>query len=1118
MSDYYANFAFCATTTSVAATDTTINVDDVSTLPSSTTLSTSDFWMAFQSTLAHANSFEIVKVTAVDTTNNTLTVVRAQEGTTASVHAAGTFLKAVLTAGMINRIQGTAGPAGESAYQIAVDNGFSGTESDWLASLDGPTGATGATGPAGAGVAAGGTTGQVLAKASNTDYDTQWVAESGGGGSGTDTSATHYQGAWVGGNSYAVNDLVTYNNRFYVCTTAVSNTPISVVGQSKVTSTTTAAGSLPLPTGSQAGDYLVVHVVQYKAQTTGAQPTGNTSLFNQIGVGGDVSTGLSYRVLSASDITTGSIAMPAQPGPWVSTATTLRGVSTVDAAKSSGVNHTGTFTPTNRAVVLVGLSDLYENGDGSITSISPAGSVSGQVDASLGTMGATYAPVSFMGYMIVNGGTASTDVTMQDSGGVEINTWYAPFEQAGGSFPTGNFTEVAAIHDGNGRLQAADPAAAGDVTTKNYVDTKSYTDTTATHYKGAYSSAAAYSQGDLVTAAHKLYVCTAAYSGVGSSYVGGSSVPMTAGTSGANIALPAGAAAGDLCLLSVACYGGAPSPGIGTQVIAYGVVGNSQSAVYSYTLTDADITAGHLALAKTGGIRWNAAMHVVRNAQGVDTANVVNGTGTAIRAVTPTQIAYVFKFAVGNTGSDTSIAFTPAQTSTITVPTGYSGGSVEQSVGYEAVSTTSATATFADGAAGPSNPGYAVVPVLRTGGSVPPSSNFTEIAAIHDSSGRLQAADPAVPGDVATKNYVDTKTYTDAAAMHYRGAWSDTASYSAADVVTYKARQYICTTAVAAGNTFIGALTPNGSASNTASVNVSLPAGAAAGDLVIVGVSGYTTVPGVPTGWTALGTTYTSGSAAYMTVFSYLLTATDISHGYITYTNSAAEASYVASGFVFRSCVVDTETVTQSTTTATLTPSASGYVASFGSSYSGSTYPTFAGTFLSTNGIREGFGSQIGVALETSEVSVASLPRTWANSGSSNPGTVAVSVVPTSAFPTSAFREIATDNPVIANTDAIATSGAAQTVPDVLSATMHQITLTADCTLTFPVAVAGKRFRLALIQDATGGHGVTWPSASVKWPGGVAPTLTTTAGATDLFEFECYDGTYYLGRTLASNY
>lgn len=44
---------------------------------------------------------------------------------------------------------------GKSAYDIAVDNGFSGTVEEWLASLKGDTGATGATGVKGATGAAG---------------------------------------------------------------------------------------------------------------------------------------------------------------------------------------------------------------------------------------------------------------------------------------------------------------------------------------------------------------------------------------------------------------------------------------------------------------------------------------------------------------------------------------------------------------------------------------------------------------------------------------------------------------------------------------------------------------------------------------------------------------------------------------------------------------------------------------------------------------------------------------------------------------------------------------------------------------------------------------------------
>ena len=41
------------------------------------------------------------------------------------------------------------GPAGLSAYQTAVANGYVGTEGEWLAALKGPKGDTGAQGPQG---------------------------------------------------------------------------------------------------------------------------------------------------------------------------------------------------------------------------------------------------------------------------------------------------------------------------------------------------------------------------------------------------------------------------------------------------------------------------------------------------------------------------------------------------------------------------------------------------------------------------------------------------------------------------------------------------------------------------------------------------------------------------------------------------------------------------------------------------------------------------------------------------------------------------------------------------------------------------------------------------------
>lgn len=89
------------------------------------------------------------------------------------------------------------------------------------------------------------------------------------------------------------------------------------------------------------------------------------------------------------------------------------------------------------------------------------------------------------------------------------------------------------------------------------------------------------------------------------------------------------------------------------------------------------------------------------------------------------------------------------------------------------------------------------------------------------------------------------------------------------------------------------------------------------------------------------------------------------------------------------------------------------------------------------------------------------------------------------------------------NVNVVAASGAAQTIPDVTTATANEITLNANCTLTFPTGAVGKSFALDLTQDATGSRLVTWPTTAVLvWAGGTAPTLTTTAGKTDSFVFK----------------
>ncbi len=83
-------------------------------------------------------------------------------------------------------------------------------------------------------------------------------------------------------------------------------------------------------------------------------------------------------------------------------------------------------------------------------------------------------------------------------------------------------------------------------------------------------------------------------------------------------------------------------------------------------------------------------------------------------------------------------------------------------------------------------------------------------------------------------------------------------------------------------------------------------------------------------------------------------------------------------------------------------------------------------------------------------------------------------------------------------------------------ASVYRLTAGGNLTPTFSNGVIGGDFALELRQDATGSRTVTWPS-NVKWPGGTAPTLTTTAAHTDLFGFS-FDGTNFLGYTLGLNY
>lgn len=104
-----------------------------------------------------SNSFDVMN--GIDGTNGT-------NGTNGSDGAAATIQVGTVTTGAAgtNASVTNSGTSSAAVFDFSIPRGANGQD-----------GATGATGPAGPGVASGGTAGQVLAKASGTDYDTEWI-------------------------------------------------------------------------------------------------------------------------------------------------------------------------------------------------------------------------------------------------------------------------------------------------------------------------------------------------------------------------------------------------------------------------------------------------------------------------------------------------------------------------------------------------------------------------------------------------------------------------------------------------------------------------------------------------------------------------------------------------------------------------------------------------------------------------------------------------------------------------------------------------------------------------------------------------------------------------------
>jgi hypothetical protein len=88
----------------------------------------------------------------------------------------------------------------------------------------------------------------------------------------------------------------------------------------------------------------------------------------------------------------------------------------------------------------------------------------------------------------------------------------------------------------------------------------------------------------------------------------------------------------------------------------------------------------------------------------------------------------------------------------------------------------------------------------------------------------------------------------------------------------------------------------------------------------------------------------------------------------------------------------------------------------------------------------------------------------------------------------------------------VTTSGAAPTI-DLADGNVQLLTLTADAAIALAGSTSGVACSLSLYlkQDGAGGHAVTWP-AGVRWPNGVAPSLSPGANKIDLVVLETLDG------------
>jgi hypothetical protein len=96
-------------------------------------------------------------------------------------------------------------------------------------------------------------------------------------------------------------------------------------------------------------------------------------------------------------------------------------------------------------------------------------------------------------------------------------------------------------------------------------------------------------------------------------------------------------------------------------------------------------------------------------------------------------------------------------------------------------------------------------------------------------------------------------------------------------------------------------------------------------------------------------------------------------------------------------------------------------------------------------------------------------------------------------------------------------AGAGTATLDLSLGNDFEITMPAgNITIALSNATVGQKFTISILQDATGSRTVTW-FTTIRWVGGVAPTLTTTASKRDYFGFKVTGSGTYDGFVIGQN-